>query len=205
MKQFGDIAFTETVKQEQERIGSREMYEGMVARPAPEGLGPAEAAFIQARDSFYMATISETGWPYVQHRGGPAGFVKILSTTKIGFADYRGNKQLVSTGNLRTSDRTSLFMMDYPNRRRLKLLGHTRVLEASEDPELAETLGDVEGLPVERLFLIDVEAFDWNCPQYITPRFTEAELQPRVQPVIEEISYLRAENQALREQLDAKS
>ncbi|MEL7545232.1 MAG: pyridoxamine 5'-phosphate oxidase family protein [Pseudomonadota bacterium] len=201
MKHFGDIAFTDTVKQEQERIGSRAMYAGMTARPTPDGLGPAEAAFIQARDSFYMATVSETGWPYVQHRGGPKGFVKMLSPTKIGFADYRGNKQLVSTGNLRKADRTSLFMMDYPNRRRLKLLAHTRVLEASEDPELAEALADPGSGPVERLFLMDVEAFDWNCPQYITPRFTEVELQSRVQPVIEEISYLRGENKALRERL----
>ena len=128
MKHFGDIAYSPIeVKAEQAARGSRELYEGMVARPAPEGFGEREAAFIAMRDSFYMATVSENGWPYIQHRGGPRGFLKLLSPTQLGFADYRGNRQYVSVGNLKTEKRVSLFLMDYPNRARLKLLGRQRV------------------------------------------------------------------------------
>jgi predicted pyridoxine 5'-phosphate oxidase superfamily flavin-nucleotide-binding protein len=136
----------------------------------------SEAYFIASRDSFYMATVSETGWPYLQHRGGPPGFVKVLGPNLIGFADFKGNRQLISTGNLEVTDRAALFMMDYPHRTRLKLLGHARVLDARENPELlAELAPEPLRNKVERLFLIQVISYDWNCPQYITPRFTAAE------------------------------
>ena len=201
MKQFGEIAFTEHVKAEQDLRGSREMYEGMVNRPAPEGFGEPEATFIAMRDSFYMATVSEDGWPYIQHRGGPRGFLKLLSPTQLGFADYRGNRQYVSVGNLQSEKRVSLFLMDYPNRARLKLLGHARVQEAEANPDLAETLAiDGQG-QVERLFTLDIEAFDWNCPQFITPRFTEAELAASLSPMVEELQTLRQENAFLRQEL----
>ena len=198
MKHFGEIAFTDQVKHEQEKRGSREAYAALTARPAPDGLGEREAAFIAARDSFYMATVSQDGWPYIQHRGGPRGFLRLLSPTRLGFADYRGNRQYVSTGNLQTDTRVSLFLMAYPHRARLKLLGHAQVQEAAEAVDLADTLA-VEGQgKVERIFTIEVEAFDWNCPQFITPRFTEAELAARLNPVVEELQYLRAENARLR-------
>ncbi|MEM6557176.1 MAG: pyridoxamine 5'-phosphate oxidase family protein [Pseudomonadota bacterium] len=201
MKQFGEIAFTEHVKAEQGLRGSREMYEGMVDRPAPEGFGEPEATFIAMRDSFYMATVSEDGWPYIQHRGGPRGFLKLLSPTQLGFADYRGNRQYVSIGNLQTEKRVSLFLMDYPNRARLKLLGHARVQEADANPDLAETLAiDGQG-QVERLFTLDIEAFDWNCPQFITPRFTEAELAASLSPMVEELQTLRQENAFLKQEI----
>lgn len=201
MKNFGEIAFTDHVKAEQDLRGSREMYDGMVARPAPEGFGEREAAFISMRDSFYMATVSEDGWPYIQHRGGPRGFLKLLSPTQLGFADYRGNRQYVSVGNLQTEQRVSLFLMDYPNRARLKLLGYARVQNADADPDLAATLAlDGEG-KVERLFTLDIEAFDWNCPQFITPRFTEAELAASLSPVVEELQTLRQENAFLKQEL----
>ena len=201
MKHFGDIAFTEHVKAEQEARGSCEMYAGMTARPAPTGFGDREAAFIAMRDSFYMATVSEDGWPYIQHRGGPRGFLKLLSETQIGFADYRGNRQYVSVGNLETEKRVSLFLMDYPNRARLKLLGQARVQEADANPDLAVELA-IEGQgKVERLFTIDVEAFDWNCPQFITPRFTEAELSSSLTPLVEELQTLRQENAFLKQEL----
>ncbi len=204
MKQYGEIVFTTQVKAEQARHGSRDGYAGMTARPAPDGLGEAEAAFIQARDSFYMATVSEEGWPYVQHRGGPAGFLKILSPNRLGFADYRGNRQYVSTGNLKTDRRISLFLMDYPNRRRLKLLGHATTQAAEDDPQLAEELA-LEGQgKVERLFSIEVEAFDWNCPQFITPRYTEPELAAHLSPMIDELQTLRQENAFLRQEASDK-
>lgn len=201
MKQFGDIAFTDHVKAEQEARGSREMYEGMTARPAPDGFGDREAAFISIRDSFYMATVSEDGWPYIQHRGGPRGFLKLLSPTQLGFADYRGNRQYVSVGNLQTDKRVSLFLMDYPNRARLKLLGKANVQEADANPDLASKLGVEDQGTVERLFTIDIEAFDWNCPQFITPRFTEAELAASLSPMVDELQTLRQENAFLKQEL----
>lgn len=201
MKHFGDIAFTDHVKAEQQARGSREMYAGMTARPAPDGFSEREAAFIAMRDSFYMATVSEDGWPYIQHRGGPRGFLKVLSPTQLGFADYRGNRQYVSVGNLQTEQRVSLFLMDYPNRARLKLLGRARVQEAADDPVLVQQL-DIEGQgKVERLFTIEVAAFDWNCPQFITPRFTEDELAASLSPIVEELQTLRQENAFLKQEL----
>lgn len=201
MKHFGDIAFTDHVKAAQEMRGSREMYAGMTARPAPAGLGEREAAFISMRDSFYMATVSEDGWPYIQHRGGPRGFLKVLSDTKIGFADYRGNRQYVSVGNLQTDQRVSLFLMDYPNRARLKMLGQATVQEADADADLAAELA-IEGQgKVERLFIIEIEAFDWNCPQFITPRFSESELSASLTPMVEELQLLRQENAFLKQEL----
>ena len=201
MKHFGDIAFTDHVKAEQERRGSREMYAGMTARPAPTGLGEREAAFIAMRDSFYMATVSADGWPYIQHRGGPRGFLKVLSDHRIGFADYRGNRQYVSVGNLQTEQRVSLFLMDYPKRARLKMLGRARVQEADADPKLAAELAiDGQG-NVERLFTIEIDAVDWNCPQFITPRFTEAELASSLTPMVDELNALRQENAFLKQEL----
>jgi predicted pyridoxine 5'-phosphate oxidase superfamily flavin-nucleotide-binding protein len=140
-----------------------------------------------------MATTSETGWPYIQHRGGPPGFVKVLSPNLIGFADLKGNRQLVSTGNIAADDRVALFMMDYPRQERLKLLGHARVLDAREHPDLADELAPKElRNKVERLFLIQVVSYDWNCPQNITPRFTAAEIETQVAPLKARIAELEA-------------
>jgi hypothetical protein len=201
MKNFGEIAFTKHVKAVQDAQGSREIYEGMTARAAPDGFGEREAAFISMRDSFYMATVSEDGWPYIQHRGGPRGFLKVLSPTQLGFADYRGNRQYVSVGNLQTEKRVSLFLMDYPNRARLKLLGKARVQTAEEAAGLAARLAiDGQGT-VERLFTLDIDAFDWNCPQFITPRFTEEELAASLSPMVEELQTLRQENAFLKQEL----
>ena len=201
MKQYGEIAFTSQVKAQQEARGSREMYAGMVARPAPEGFSEREAAFISMRDSFYMATVSEEGWPYIQHRGGPRGFLKVLSPTELGFADYRGNRQYVSVGNLQTEQRVSLFLMDYPNRARLNLLGRASVQEAADNPALAERLAIAGQGMVERLFTLEIDAFDWNCPQFITPRFTEEELAASLTPMVEELQTLRQENAFLKQEL----
>ncbi len=198
MRNFGDIMFTGTVKAEQERRGSRAGYAKMTARPAPAGLSDREAAFIAARDSFYMASVNEDGWPYLQHRGGPKGFLRVLGPTTLGFADYRGNKQYVSTGNFKTDNRASLFLMDYPNRARLKIVARANVQEAEDAPALAVRLSvDGEG-KVERVFTLEVEAFDWNCPQFITPRFTEEEVRAAIAPKLEALA---AENEALKARL----
>lgn len=201
MKHFGDIAFTPQVKAEQKARGSLGLYDGMLSRPVPDGLSEREATFISLRDSFYMATVSEDGWPYIQHRGGPRGFLKVLSPTRLGFADYRGNRQYVSVGNLHNEKRVSLFLMDYPNRARLKLLGRASVKEAGDDPDLARQL-DIDGQgKVERLFSIAVEAFDWNCPQFISPRFTEDELASSLAPLVDKLQTLRQENAFLKQEL----
>jgi hypothetical protein len=191
---FAELAFTPAVRAYQERAGSRASYARLEAgAPARDSLGPDEAAFIAARDSCYMATVSETGWPYVQHRGGAPGFVHVLDGRTLAFADLRGNRQYVSVGNLAGDDRVCLFFMDYPNRRRLKLLGHARVVEAAENPELVERLRPPdESAHVERVLTISVAAFDWNCPQHITPRFSEAEVRSAVAPLHERIAALEA-------------
>lgn len=175
---FADIAFTDHVKGVQVAMGSRNVYARRDDRPGTnDRLGPMEAEFIAERDGFYIATVSETDWPYVQFRGGPPGFLRVLGERDLGFADFRGNRQYVTTGNVATNDRVSLFLMDYAHRRRLKILGHMRVVGSDEDPALVEQLTP-QGYPatVERAFLIRVAAFDWNCPQHITPRFTEDEI-----------------------------
>jgi len=176
-----DILFTDSVKRAQARYGSREQMERLQQHgPANDTLTDAERDFIQARDGFYLATVSETGWPYLQFRGGPAGFVRVLDGKTLGYADFRGNRQYVSTGNLAHDDRAALFFMDYANRARLKLLGHARIVDATEAPDLAARLA-VPGYParVERALLIAVESYEWNCHQHITPRYTEAEFKAK--------------------------
>ncbi len=176
--QFAELMFTEGVKTAQENIGSRAQYERFTQGAGPNDvLTEQEAAFIAQRDTFYMATVNADGWPYVQHRGGPAGFLRVLGPQRLAYADFRGNKQMISVGNVATNNRVSLILMDYPNRRRLKILGHLRVQDAED--VASEELAQVE-LPgykarIERVMYIDVVAFDWNCPQHITPRYTEAE------------------------------
>ncbi len=183
---FTRIAFTDSVKVAQERHGSRATYQRLEARgDSPDELGSTEAEFIANRDSFYMASVSETGWPYVQHRGGPPGFLRVLGPRTLGFADFRGNVQYVTLGNVAKNDRVALILMDYANRRRLKILGRLRSVDAAE--AVPELLRQVEAADyrarVERVMLIEVEAFDWNCPQHITPRFTEAEVAGRMAPL----------------------
>jgi len=188
-----EIAFTDTVKTLQEARGSRASYarfeEGALRG---DRIGPQEAAFIAARDSFYMASVGKTGWPYMQHRGGPLGFVRVLDETTLGFADFAGNKQYVSLGNLQTDDRVSLFFMDYANRARLKLFGRASVI----DPDDTDTLGRLtvpdHRAKVERGIQIKVEALDWNCPQHITPRYTEGQVAQVVEKLTARIAELEA-------------
>jgi predicted pyridoxine 5'-phosphate oxidase superfamily flavin-nucleotide-binding protein len=162
---------------------------------APDTLSADEAQFISQRDSFYLATINETGWPYIQHRGGPRGFLTVLDAHTLGFADLRGNRQLLTTGNLSVNPRVSLFLMDYPRRERLKILGHARTFFASDDPALAARIAPSTTpapAPIERFVVIGVTAFDWNCPQYITPRYTAEEVAQVTQPLHDRIAALEA-------------
>ena len=191
---FLEIVGTPAVHAAQAAAGSRRSYARMESGPPNHAcLGTEEAAFIAARDSFYVASVSATGWPYVQHRGGSAGFLQVLDPRLLGFADYPGNKQLVTLGNVATDDRVAIILMDYPARRRLKILGRIAAMRAGDDPGLTDRLGR-PGVPSERLFLLRVEAFDWNCSQYITPRFTEGEIARVTAPLLERLRMAEAEN-----------
>jgi len=193
--------FTDEARALQEADGSRTALARLElgADGTPDQIGEPEAQFIAARDSFYVASVTSTGGPYLQHRGGPQGFLRVLPGNRLGFADYRGNRQHVSTSNLHGNPRVSLFMMDYPNRRRLKVIGKAKIVTVTEDPALVASLAvaGYKAVP-ERAYVIDVVGYDWNCPQHITPRFTEAEITAAIAPLTAENAQLRAEIEILR-------
>lgn len=191
-QKFLELTLTPAVQAAQARQFGRSVR--LPEGAPPDALTEDEIDFIRNRDSFYLATVNETGWPYVQHRGGAPGFLRVLSPSQLGFADYQGNRQLLSTGNLSVNDRVSLFLMDYPHRTRLKILGHARVLDVGEHPDLVEKLAEPAARPItERLVLIDVVGYDWNCPKYITPRYTAAEVERAVAPLRARIAELEAQ------------
>ncbi|NQZ83580.1 MAG: 2Fe-2S iron-sulfur cluster binding domain-containing protein [Colwellia sp.] len=197
---FAEIAFTEQVKKIQAEQGSRTNYAQMEQGPDFNNLlSQREVSFIQARDSFYMASVSETNWPYVQHRGGPQGFLRIIDATTIGFADFTGNRQYVSAGNFKKNDRVSLILMDYPNRTRLKILG--RIIPVASDD--LDTLAQLEDpnyrAKIERAFIIKIAAFDWNCPKYITPRYDEKAIEDMIAPIISENKTLKSAKKQKKE------
>jgi uncharacterized protein len=200
---FGSLAFTPTVKKLQERYGSRRQYERMEDHGASrERLGDFETEFLAGRDSFYWATTGETGWPYVQHRGGPKGFLKVIDDHTLALADFRGNKQFISTGNLLKNDRVAMIFVDYPRQARLKILGQVEILEGEKAHDWIDRVS-VPGYKavIERVFVIHVEAFDWNCPQHITPRYTAEEIHDAVHSLEEKLLKLEAENKAMRSEL----
>lgn len=168
---FFQIAFTPAVLRAQEQYNNGRTHATPLGELEAFRFTEDEIAFVRERDSFYMATVSETGWPYIQHRGGPRGFLKVLDDQTLGFADFRGNRQLLTVGNLAANDRVALFLMDYNRRERLKILGHATILDAREDAEMARKFG-MPSYPakIERAFVIRAVATDWNCPQHITPR-----------------------------------
>lgn len=199
---FLDLASSPSVRAAQAEMGVDQLWAPGAVDRVSEAFTPNEVAFIAERDSFYMASVSETGWPYVQHRGGPPGFLKVLDETTLAFADYAGNRQYISTGNLDANDRLALILVDYPRRARLKILAHAERLALDAEPDLLARIS-VPGYRArpERIFRLRLAAFDWNCPQHIVPRFTEAEIARAVAPLRDRLAALEAENQQLRERL----
>jgi predicted pyridoxine 5'-phosphate oxidase superfamily flavin-nucleotide-binding protein len=184
---FKEIMLTPSVLAAQEHYYGRRA--GIAPAPEHDPLTDEECEFIAARDSFYLATVTESGWPYVQHRGGKPGFLRVLGSNKLAFADYKGNRQMLSTGNLAVNDRVALFLMDYPRRERLKILGHAQVEDVRIHPELVAQVADEEDRAiVERVFIIEVVSFDWNCSQYITPRYTAEEVEEITAPLKQRIA-----------------
>lgn len=199
-KNFAEIAFTDAVKKLQEKHGSRNSYERMEKYNVIDGLTTNEISFIQNRDSFYMATIGTNNFPYVQHRGGSKGFLKVLDSKRIGFIDFAGNKQYISVGNLTTNNKTSLILLDYPNKSRLKIYAKAEVIELKDNLDLYELLNldDYKFRP-ERMMIFNIEAYDWNCPQHIVPRYTIDEIKKAFLPQQEYIKSLEKEINSLKE------
>ena len=200
---FGKLAFTPLVKELQERYGSRKQYERMEGSGASQDrLTDFERDFLAGRDTFYLATTSSTGWPYVQHRGGPKGFLKVIDDRTLAFADYRGNKQYITIGNLLSDDRVAMILVDYPRQARLKILGRAEIFEgAKAEKWLARVRVQGYKATIERVFVIHVEAYDWNCPQHITPRYTAEEIQEGMRSVEERIQTLEQQNEDLQREV----
>ncbi|MGD9923320.1 MAG: pyridoxamine 5'-phosphate oxidase family protein [Pseudorhodoplanes sp.] len=197
---FLDIAVTPSVKAAQAENGSAHLWEDFKGHRAFDRFTENEVAFLSERDSFYMATISETGWPYVQHRGGPRGFLRVIDDQTLAFADFAGNRQYISLGNLGADARVSLILMDYANRRRLKIFAHAEVKSLADDPDLAARVA-MPGYrgKVERAFVLHLDAFDWNCPQHITQRFDASDVAEAIGALQRRIEELESENNSLRQ------
>lgn len=207
VRAFTEFAFTESVRKMQKEQGSTGVVSALLLDQADsfDCFSRNEKDFITERDGFYQATVSESGWPYVQFRGGPAGFLKVLDAKTLAYADFSGNRQYMSDGNLKSNDRVALILMDYSSQRRLKVWGRAELIEKKDNPELIQEV-HVEGyraLP-ERVVRITLEAFDWNCPRHITPRFTQEEFQPALDKLRGDIAQLREENERLKAELAAK-
>lgn len=208
-RRYPAIAFTDDVQAVQREHGSDRVYARKRitagASDQPDRLTDDEAQFLAERDGFYLASVGETGWPYVQFRGGPTGFVRVLDSGTIGWADFRGNLQYISTGNIGGDGRVAIIAMDYARRRRLKIFGHARIVTSDEDPELLRSLADAGyDAVVERAVIVSVDAFDWNCPQHITPRFTVEELEPVLTDLRQRLTALEKENAALKGELGSR-
>lgn len=198
-KNFAEIAFSESVKTQQQKYGSRKSYARMEQMARGNEISENEAEFIAERDGFYLATVGESGFPYVQFRGGPKGFLKVLDAKTLAYADFRGNLQYISVGNLSRNDKAALILMDYARRQRLKIYARIEVIEAKDNPELIAQLQDASyDAQVERAMLLHVEAFDWNCPQHITPRYTVEEIRELNAPLYEHVAKLEAEIERLK-------
>ena len=201
-RNFGAIAFTEAVKRLQEKAGSRSSYARMEKDNFQDGLTSDEIQFIETMDSFYMATLGENGFPYIQHRGGPRGFLKVLDARRLGFIDFKGNMQYISSGNLATNPNVAMIMVDYPSRTRLKLYAKAEIISLTDQPELLALLdpGTYSFRP-DQMMILHVEAFDWNCQQHITPRYTVGEIEAAFSPQKELIAKLEAEIISLKEKI----
>lgn len=205
-KNFAEIAFTEVVKKLQEKHGSRNAYERMEKFNVIDGLTTSEMSFISDRDSFYLASIGAKEFPYIQHRGGPKGFLKVLDSKRLGFIDFTGNKQYVSVGNMATNNNVSLIMIDYPTKTRLKVFAKAEVVELKDNSGLYDLLDlkDYNFRP-ERMMVFHIEAYDWNCPQHIIPRYTVEEIQQTFLPQQQYIKKLEEEIKELQTKFNHKS
>jgi predicted pyridoxine 5'-phosphate oxidase superfamily flavin-nucleotide-binding protein len=204
-KNFAALAFTDAVKAMQAKLGSRASYARMERDSYVDGLTENEIDFITQRDSFYLASIGENNFPYIQHRGGPKGFVKVLDEKRIGFIDFRGNMQYISVGNIATNNNVALIMVDYPARTRLKILAKAEIVELKDDPALYDLLDlDEYKFKPERMMVLYVEAYDWNCPQHITPRYTVEDIEEAFAGQQEHITELQAEVKELKQKLKEK-
>lgn len=202
---FLDIAITPDVMDVQHEMGSDSLWQTPHSRRQADRFGASEEGMIATRDSFYLATVSQSGWPYIQHRGGPAGFLHLLDDTTLAMADFGGNRQYITTGNLRGSDRACLFLMDYPRRARLKIYATVEVLAAKEEPELLALVTPANyRARIERLFRFHLQAFDWNCPQHITPRYSAQQVAEYGHNLQQRIDELEQENLRLQQQLALK-
>ncbi|HIE97628.1 MAG TPA: pyridoxamine 5'-phosphate oxidase [Fuerstia sp.] len=200
-----DIAFTPSVKAAQQERGSREAYERMEQRGGwQHAVTPELAAFLAQRDSFYLGTASDDGQPYIQHRGGAKGFLKVVDEKTLGFADFVGNAQYISVGNRNENNKAFIFLMDYPNRRRIKIRGTSEIVEG-DDALLQQLTDDDYHGKAQRMVLFHMEAWDVNCPQHIIPRWTEEQYAPTVEQLKARVAVLERENQALRDQRDSRT
>ncbi|WP_433763973.1 pyridoxamine 5'-phosphate oxidase family protein [Flavobacterium ginsenosidimutans] len=203
---YQKLAFTDAIKKLQEDNGSRSAYENMEKRSIVDGLTENEIGFISERDSFYMASYGENEYPYIQHRGGPVGFIKVIDDKTIGIVDFSGNRQYISLGNISNNDKVALFLMSYPQRARLKIYARAKAVELKDNEELYNKLkpSDYKFRP-ERMILFEIQAYDWNCPQHITPRFTKEDIEMAFQPQKEYIAKLENTIKELEEKLAQKS
>ncbi|MFT4576733.1 MAG: putative pyridoxine 5'-phosphate oxidase superfamily flavin-nucleotide-binding protein [Polaribacter sp.] len=199
-RNFAEIAFSNAAKRLQEKYGSRNSYSRMEKFSEVNGLTDGELSFIENQNSFYLSSIGSNGFPYIQHRGGPKGFLKVLDSKRVGFIDFTGNKQYVSVGNIATNSKVSLIMVDYPRKSRLKIYAKAEVIQLEEQPELYELLDldDYKFRP-ERMLVLHIEAYDWNCPQHITPRYTVDDVETALIPQQKHIAKLEQEIRELKE------
>jgi len=205
-KNFAALAFTDAVKAMQVKYGSRSSYARMERDTYVDGLTENEIDFIVQRDSFYIASIGENDFPYIQHRGGPKGFLRVLDARRIGFIDFRGNMQYISVGNIATNNSVALILVDYPARARLKILAKAEIVELNDDPKLFDLLGlDEYKIKPERMIVLLVEAYDWNCPQHITPRYTVEDIEEAFAGQREHIAKLQAEVKQLKQRLKERN
>jgi uncharacterized protein len=207
---FKAIAFTPAVQALQEKHGSRKQYDRLIGIATPDKISALEREFISTRDSFYIASIISNGWPYMQHRGGATGFLKVIDESTLAFADFRGNKQYVTAGNLATENRVTLFLMDYPSQSRMKILGRAEIVEPDVSPERYNQLLPLAreeryDAVIEQIFVIHVEAIEWNCQQHINPRYTAEQVNKAVEPLQQRLAQLEEENAKLRAQLEMRS
>jgi predicted pyridoxine 5'-phosphate oxidase superfamily flavin-nucleotide-binding protein len=199
---YSQLAFTDAVKQLQERMGSRLNYERVEKMSYTDGLTDDETNFIANIDSFYIASFGENGYPYIQHRGGPKGFIRVIDNVTIGIVDFVGNRQYISAGNISRNPKVSLILLSYPLRARLKIYAEAEIIELNEDNGLYEFLRpeDYKFKP-ERMMVFNIKAYDWNCPQHITPKYSIEEVEELIEPQKQYIASLERELTLLKEKL----